>query len=327
MSNSIFTLASLVIACCARVQRFPEPGESLRADTFSIEAGGKGFNVITALHRLGANVDGLIAIGNDFLANFGERAIEAEGLSPALLQQVDAPTGCGVGFIDWQGENCIAVYPGANDALGPEMVEAARERIARSGAIIAHFEVRDAPIISAFGIARGAGAQCFLNPSPYRAISPELLGLCDVLVVNRIEALHLARDLGMTADAAVPITHDSCVLVAERLFAEGPKALVITDGARGAWALRSDGPAVHQRGFRVTAVDTVGAGDGFLAALVLFLVTTGDWALAMRKAAACGAIVAGQSGVLTALPRNHHLEAFLALHDSDEPPIREPFCA
>lgn len=325
MSNVIFTLASLVIACCARVQRLPEPGESLSADAFSIEAGGKGFNVVTALHRLGANVDGLIVIGNDFLGQFGEQAIRAEGLSTAMMQKVSAPTGCGVGFTDWQGENCIAVCPGANDALVPEMVEAARERIEQSGAIIAHFELRDAPIISAFGIARAAGARCFLNPSPYRAITPELLSLCDVLVVNRIEALHLARDLGLEEEAAAPVTRQWSALVAGRLFAEGPQALVITDGAQGAWALRNDGPAMQQPGFRVTAVDTVGAGDAFLAALVFVLVTTGDWALAMRRAAACGAIVAGQSGVSTALPRNDHLEAFLTLHASDNPPIREPF--
>lgn len=53
---------------------------------------------------------------------------------------------------------------------------------------------------------------------------------------------------------------------------QGPSVVVVTTGASGAFAVTRDG-ATHVRGRRVDVVDTVGAGDTFMSALIHGLVT------------------------------------------------------
>ena len=65
---SLFVLGSFVVACSAKVARLRKQDKSLRAEGFTGEAGGKGFNLALGAHRLGGRVDGLLAIGNDFFS-------------------------------------------------------------------------------------------------------------------------------------------------------------------------------------------------------------------------------------------------------------------
>ena len=55
-SRPVFVLGSFVIACSAKVPRFPRPGEALAADIVTIEPGGKGFNLAIMARRLGMAV-------------------------------------------------------------------------------------------------------------------------------------------------------------------------------------------------------------------------------------------------------------------------------
>jgi ribokinase len=317
MSNSetVFVLASLVVACCARVARFPEGGESLSAEAFSLETGGKGFNVAVGIHRLGANVDGLIALGNDFFGSLAGQAVLAEGLPPTMLQPYDGPTGAGVGFINTSGENCIAVYPGANALLDTAAINGAQARIEQACAVVAQFETGDAPIARAFAVSHAAGGRTFLNPSPYRKIVAPIRANCDVLVVNFVEAVRLAADEGMST----PKTGDAVDVrflraLGERLFDGGLSALVVTAGASGAWLLCANAPPLHQPAYPIQPIDTIGAGDAFLAGLVAALCGGAGWQPAMVRAAGCGALVAGANGVLSALPTEARLADFLADH-------------
>jgi len=114
---SVFILGSFVVACSAKVPRLPRPGESLRADAFTVEAGGKGFNLAVGARRLGATVDGLVAVGNDFFSQLAAPALTRAGLSPEMVRRYEGTTGSGIGFTDADGENCLAVFPGANRLL------------------------------------------------------------------------------------------------------------------------------------------------------------------------------------------------------------------
>lgn len=308
----LFTLASFVAACCTRVARLPTIGESVRADAFSMEAGGKGFNVAVGLHRLGFAIDGLIPIGDDYLADFATRAVMDAGLPASMLTRLEGATGAGVGFIDPAGENQIAVFPGANDILSAATVAAAAVRIVGAAGVIAGYEIGDDPIRTAFSIARAAGVPTFLNPSPYRPLSKAILATCDVLVVNRNEALLLERDLGGASMADSGPSGRSAMTA--RVFAEGVRALVMTDGANGATLCRPDAPPLHQSAFAIRPVDTVGAGDAFLAGLAATRASGGEWDEAMRVATICGAIVASRHGVLTALPTRGEVENFERAH-------------
>ena len=60
--------------------------------------------------------------------------------------------------------------------------------------------------------------------------------------------------------------------------------------------LYADGEFYEHRGFKVNAVDTVGAGDAFLAGLVASLINNKSLEDALAYACATGAFVASKSG-------------------------------
>ena len=89
------------------------------------------------------------------------------------------------------------------------------------------------------------------------------------------------------------------------LIARGPRHAVVTAGARGAalaGADRPDGPTTVD-GFRVPAVDTVGAGDTFVGALAVALAAGVPALQAVTAAAAAGAAAVTRPGAQTAMPR------------------------
>lgn len=299
MPAPLFVIGSMVMACTARVVRAPRAGESVRADALKVEAGGKGFNVAVAARRLGLAIDGLFAVGDDAFGLLAAQAFAAYGLPSSALLMLPGSTGAGVGLIDRDGENRIAVHPGANDALDAAHAEAAAARIAAARFVTAQFEVGDAVIAAAFAIARAAGAVTLLNPSPFRPIAATILHRTDILVVNAGEAAALAVDLGIdwgdggaTGEAAL----------ARALFACGISRLIVTRGAAGATLLDRRGARRHQPGFIVATTDTVGAGDAFVAGWMRALASGEDDAAALRWAAAAGALATTRFGVLDALP-------------------------
>ena len=80
---------------------------------------------------------------------------------------------------------------------------------------------------------------------------------------------------------------------------------MVTAGARGAalaGADRPDGPTTVD-GFRVHAVDTVGAGDTFVGALAVALAAGVPAVQAVTAAAAAGAAAVTRPGAQTAMPR------------------------
>jgi len=82
-------------------------------------------------------------------------------------------------------------------------------------------------------------------------------------------------------------------------------------GADGAQAW--DGTeCVTSRPYRVTPVDTVGAGDGFAAGYLDAFLAGRDRQGCVDQAAAVGALVTTRRGDLTAMPTRAELDDFLA---------------
>ncbi|MBP2301661.1 ribokinase [Azospirillum picis] len=302
----LFVLGSFVIACSAKVDRFPLPGESLRAGAFTVEAGGKGLNVAVGARRLGVAVDGLLAVGDDLFGGLAEPTLDRAGLPLSMIRRRAGGTGAGIGFTDAHGENCLAVFPGANRLLSAADVRTA-PGLTRAALVAAQFEIDDAPIAEAFMLARAAGVRTLLTPSPYREPAAGLLSTTDILVLNAVEAAQMA---GSSRAGQASSPEDAAALGAS-LLARGPDLVVITLGPRGAVACRRGTAPLHQPAFPVTAVDSLGAGDAFTAALAAGLVQGRPLTVCLERAAACGAIVAGRLGVFDALPSADQLDRYL----------------
>jgi ribokinase len=302
----VFVMGSFVAACSAKVARLPVAGESLLASHFVLEAGGKGFNLAAGASRLGLAVDGLLAIGDDLFAGLAPAALERAGLRQEMLVRYPGPTGAGIGFIEAGGENCLAVYPGANARLSAADVHQAAPRLRGARLVLAQFEIADEPIAAAFALARQTGAATLLNPSPYRQIRPDILANTRILAVNRPEAACLAGQYRLGPDH---------LQLAETLFSQGVETVIVTLGAGGAW-LFQPGIAPHrQPAFKTDAVDTLGAGDAFIAAFAAGLIDGRSLAQSMRWAAAAGAAATTRPGVFDALPTRTELQTYLGAED------------
>lgn len=308
--SSVFALGSFVVACSAKVERFPRPGESLAAEAFTVEAGGKGFNLMVGARRLGASVDGLLAVGDDFFGQLAPPALRRAGLDHAMLRRHAAATGSGIGFTDRNSENLMAVFSGANLALSAADVAAVTPAIQASAMVLAQFEIGDEPIREAFRVATAAGVPTLLNPSPWRRIDPAILAKTSILVVNRVEAAALAAGLGVAGSVEAELPR-----IAAALREQGPDTLVVTLGAHGAIAVAGDAAPLTQAAFPAACVDALGAGDAFTAGFVAALVSGRTLAQSLRQAAACGALATQKLGVYEALPDRAQVDAFLAPWD------------
>jgi ribokinase len=307
--KSIFILGSFVVSCSAKVPRFPRAGESLAAEIVTIEPGGKGLNLAIASRRMGAQVDGLLAIGDDVASAFAAPALVRADLPTGMLIRLPGKTGSGVGFTDARGETCLAVDAGVNLALAPGHVRAVTGKIGAAAMVMAQFEIGDEPIREAFALARKAGVATLLNPSPYRPIAADILANTQILVVNETEAQALGSSLAIGRDNADPAWFTT--RLGPALLALGPRIVVLTRGAAGAIAVTPDG-VISQSALPVAAVDSLGAGDAFAATLGVSLSRGIDLSEAMLHAAAAGALATIRAGVFDALPTRDAMQELIA---------------
>lgn len=184
MAPRITVVGSVNLDLVLRVERLPEPGETVGGGTFDRIPGGKGANQAVACARLGADVTMVAAIGRDPFAEEALTGLREAGVELALTL-ADEPTGVALIQVDAGGETTIAVAPGANATLGA--VE-----LPPHDAVLCQLEVPDEAVLSAWE--ECTGLFC-LNAAPARPIRID----ADLTVVNRYELEALARRDGLVA--------------------------------------------------------------------------------------------------------------------------------
>lgn len=269
-------VGSVNLDLVATLDRLPAPGETRTAAGFTRVPGGKGANQALAAARLGATVHLVAAVGPD-----GEEALallRREGVELTRVREVDATTGLALIEVDTAGETTIVVVPGANAALA-----VTPEDVAGADAVLTVLEVPDDAVRAA---AEHATGLFVLNAAPARPVSPDVLARADLVVVNRAE------------HAAIP-------------GLDAARAVAVTRGAEGGAAARRPrgGP---RRSPPVTAVDGTGAGDAFVAAVVVGLLDGVADAELLARGCAAGALAATRPGAQPSLPTTAEIVAVLA---------------
>ncbi|ERK73089.1 ribokinase [Leifsonia aquatica] len=296
----IVVVGSLNADLVVQTAAFPKPGETVSGGDLSTGAGGKGANQAVAAGRLGGAVSMVGAVGADAHGELLRSAVAASGVDVSSVAVRDGvATGTALITVDAHGENTIVVSPGANGTLGPADLDDAV--LAGASVLGLCLEVPEAVVVDAAERARAAGLAVVLNPSPFHDGARQLLPLVDVLLVNEGEAAAL---LGVAEDATPGALRDG-------LAALGVTRAVVTRGADGCVVVDGDSEPVAVPAVRVDAVDTTGAGDAFMGALLLRL-ADGDALLdAARFAVGVGAFAASRAGAQASYPTPAELTAFL----------------
>jgi ribokinase len=327
----VTVLGSLNTDISLPVPHLPGPGETvLAAGSATFGAGGKGANQAVAAARLGASVQMAGCCGDD---EFGARlraGLTAEGVGVAGLRALPGvASGLALITVDPAGENSIAVAAGANGLAGDAEVAAAFAQ--PCDVLVMSAEIPAAVLGAALRRARAEGVRTVLNLAPVPEGADGLLAECpDWLVVNAQEAAALTGRPahGVPGQARAGGAGDAAGAQAESAGAPGNDAagapgndaagaqavaaalaggpggghVVVTLGAAGAVLAGPWGTAAVP-GFRVSAVDTVAAGDAFVGALAVALASGLAPAKAVTAACAAGAAAATRRGAQAALPR------------------------
>lgn len=291
----IVSFGSLNADLIFRMERTPAAGQTLLADSLSVEAGGKGANQAVAALRDGAAVAMVGAVGRDALAAIALRNLRADGADLSSLRELDdAPTGCASILTDREGRNQIAVALGANARVETSILA---DVLPRAKILLLQMEAPVAEVERAIAMAAEAGVPAILNLAPAGRISRTALKALRLLVVNEDEAEQLGSWIGAAPDARS---------LGEALGIE----IVRTLGGEGSEAW-SGGRLLRVPAHPVEAVDTTAAGDCFVGVLASALARGDDLEAAMRRATVAAALACTRAGSQGSLPRAAETDAAL----------------
>ena len=283
---SVVVVGSANLDLVATTPRHPLPGETLIGSDFHQYPGGKGLNQAVAAARAGAQTTFICAVGDDDAGRFLHSIASGEGLNLAGVHvSPNQPTGRALIVVDDGGENSIIVVPGSNASCPPATT------IGPSDVLLAQLEVPISTVSDSFMAARQAGAMTILNPAPAAELSPELMSLCDIVIPNE----HEIKLLGGVS----------------RLQESGVETIIVTKGATGI-DIHHQGMTQRLPSFRVTPLDTTGAGDAFCGSLAASLAAGHDLEDACLRALAGGALATTTHGAVPSLPFQDQIEAVIA---------------
>lgn len=279
-----------------RMPRFPQPGETLMADSYALELGGKGANQAFAAAASGAATEFGGAVGEDAVAGEFVAAFADARIATRHLAQVPGPTGAAFIQVAPNGENHISVIAGANAQVSPAAVAAAVTASAeetRHLVVLLSLEIPLAAVEAAAVACRRAGGIAVVNAAPFQPLPQALLEATDVLVVNEHEAELLVRQ-----HEQLPEFEDDRTLAAwQRLMPQ--LQTIVTLGARGATVLAAGREEHFPAQFRPEVVSSVGAGDAFCGALAAAVAQGAELPEAVEAANLAGALSVGVSGSRT----------------------------
>lgn len=307
---SILSFGELLIDFVA-LESGVEVGE---ASGFAKKPGGAPANVAVAVKRLGYDAGFITQVGDDPFGHYLVKVLADEGVNvDSVTYSSEARTALAFVSLRSDGERSFMFYrqPSADMLMRPEDVALDAidaYQIFHFGSITLIGEPVRSATLAAVQHARAAGKLISYDPNLRLPLWPSaeaartgmLTGLdfADVVKVSEEELEFLTGGRDVT-----PLWRDNL------------KLIIVTQGAGGA-TLYTRGGSHHEPGFRVLAVDTTGAGDGFVAGVLVRLLDFGDdWPAHLpeivRFANAVGALTTTERGAIPALPTRAAVERFI----------------
>lgn len=299
MKSKIVVVGSSNTDMILKLDRIPQPGETILGGEFVIAAGGKGANQAVAAAAAGGAVTFIARVGNDMFGNQAIAGFVEHGINVNHVQQDKCASGVALIFVAQDGENSIGVGSGANAKLSPADVRKAKSAFAAADAVVMQLETPLETVQAAADLATSCRARVILNPAPAQPLPDKLLKKVSILTPNETEA-ELLTGIKVTDEA-------SCGRAADILLRKGVQTVIITLGSRGAFVATADSKRLVA-GFKVKPIDTTAGGDTFNGALAVALAEGQPMADAVRFANAAGAISVTRMGAQPSAPSRKEIE-------------------
>lgn len=301
--SKITVIGSFVMDCVAKMNRFPDAGETVLGESVSYFMGGKGVNQCVSVSRLNGDVEMIGCVGDDAYGKGLLKLLKDEGISSEHVFVTSTPTAVAQIQINSAGENRICVIPAANYEFGEAHFEQIKSVIESTEIVMLQLELRLGVTQDIVRYAKKRGKTIILNPAPASSLDADVLGMIDIITPNETE---LALLTGIS----------DLELAAKKLIKAGVQCVITTLGEQGARVTTAFESKIIP-GFSVDVVDTVAAGDSFNGALAVALAEGEPIEKAVRFANAMGALTVQRRGAIPSLRHRLDVEAFLDAHEEE----------
>lgn len=309
MEMDIAVIGSNMVDLISYIDQMPKEGETIEAFNFEMGYGGKGANQAVAAAKMGSKVMMLTKVGDDMFGDGTIRNLEKYHIDTEFVKKVPgAASGVAPIFVDKFSKNRILIIKGANQALSPEDIEQASEKLKKCSLIILQLEIPLETVYHAIEFGNANKIPVILNPAPAsRNLDFAFVRRCDFLIPNETELETLT---GMPVNTDLQIRK-----AAETLVEKGVKNVIVTLGGSGVLWLTKD-QIHHVPPYRVDAVDTTGAGDAFIGCFAHFFVQNKDVLYAIKMATAFAALSVTKRGTQASYPDRQEFYRFLNNNDA-----------
>ena len=298
------------------------------ADTpgFVKAPGGAPANVAVALTRLGLSAAFVGKVGDDPFGEMLRHTLDGAGVDTRYLR-VDADARTTIVFVavwdDGRKNMCFYRNPGADMLLRPDEIDPAMF----DGARCFHYgsiSFIDEPVASAqrhaLDLAKARGLMISYDPNYRPPLWPNAARAREVIQASFADA-HLAKIAEEEWEIATG--HTDLDRGIQAVLDRGVELLVISRGERGSIATNGD-YRIELPAINVDVVETTGAGDAFLGAMIARLLPERERLGSLAKieratvedaltfANAVGALTCTKAGAIPALPTLEDVRTFIA---------------
>ena len=296
----ILSFGSLNIDYVYSVPHFVKKGETLSAKELNVYTGGKGLNQSIALARAGVETYQAGAIGTDGM--FLLEQLKEAGVKTDLVKILDdVRTGNAIIQNDDEGDNCIVLFGGANQAITKEQVDEVFKDFTNEDYLLIQNEINELSYI--VEKAKEEGMKIILNPSPMNEKIMKLpLDQIDYFILNEIEAMQI-----LEMDKPEEIDGKYIASLLHERFKDA--TIVLTLGSEGSVCI-SDDQYVEQSIYKVKAIDTTAAGDTYTGYFIAGILNGKTIKESMDIASKASAIAVTRQGAAPSIPVLEEVEEY-----------------
>ena len=296
----ILSFGSLNIDYVYSVPHFVKKGETLSAKELNVYTGGKGLNQSIALARAGVETYQAGAIGTDGM--FLLEQLKEAGVKTDLVKILDdVRTGNAIIQNNDEGDNCIVLFGGANQAITKEQVDEAFKDFTNEDYLLIQNEINELSYI--VEKAKEEGMKIILNPSPMNEKIMKLpLDQIDYFILNEIEAMQI-----LEMDKPEEIDGKYIASLLHEKFKDA--TIVLTLGSEGSVCI-SDDEYVEQSIYKVKAIDTTAAGDTYTGYFIAGILNGKTIKESMDIASKASAIAVTRQGAAPSIPVLEEVEEY-----------------
>ena len=222
----------------------PGPGQTALGKKSFFSPGGKGANQSVAIARLGAKVNLIGVVGEDYFGPILLENLRKEGVDISEIKtDPNNNSGLAIILLDDEKENRILIIPGANSNQSNLKLSSIESIISKSSYVMLQGEIDHSASLQTAMTARNHRVKVILDPAPAENISRELINSIDIITPNQSEASSI------TGIGVVDL--ESAKAACQTLLSFGPNVAIITMGGTGAYYASFNGEEGHIEAFNV----------------------------------------------------------------------------